>query len=283
MARGIASLAGKWALITGAASGIGLGTARAFARRGAHVVLTDLNAEALAKAEVEIKALGGEVLALRCDVGDDASVAACAEALAARGIVPDVLVNNAGIAFIGGFEQTELATWQRILDVNVLGVVRLCRALLPAMRAAGGARAIVNVASGAAVVPAPNMSAYAASKGAVRQFNEVLAMELVDSGIAVHCIYPGIINTPIVGGIKSVGANITAQQLETLQRYYASKGCSPDVVGEDIAHAVLAGTAHVFSGPMAALTQWLARLSPLLARKVSLRAGRENGYLPAES
>lgn len=275
-------LRGKWVLITGAASGIGLATARAFAQRGARLVLSDLNAEALARAATPLRAAAAEIVERVCDVGDDAAVGACAEALAARGIVPDVLVNNAGIAYIGGFEQTDLDVWQRIFNVNVFGLVRVTRALLPAMRAAGGRRHIVNLASGAALLPPPNMSAYAASKGAVRLFNEALAVELAGSGVTLHCVYPGIINTPIIGGIRSTGANITARQLATLQAYYATHGCAPDVVGEDIARAVATGRAQVYSGPMARLTHWLPRLAPLLARAAVRRAARQNGYLPED-
>jgi short-subunit dehydrogenase len=274
------TVARKWVLITGAASGIGLSAAHAFAKRGANVVLVDVNDVALAKAAAGISTLGVECVALRCDVSSEVSVAEAAVRVRDRGIVPDVLINNAGVAFLGAFLETPVDQWQRILAVNVMGIVHMVRAFLPAMTSADGQRVIVNVASAAAYLPAPNMAAYAASKGAVKQLSEVLAMELDGGNVAVQCVYPGIINTPIVSGVNSVGRNITGAQLATLQRYYVEKGGSPDDVGEDIANAVVGRKAHLHTGPMARLGNVVSRLSPALARKLSLTAARSNGYLP---
>lgn len=281
--KGLASLVNKWVLITGAASGIGFSTARAFARHGANLILTDVNDALLKAAERNLAGSGGECLTIICDVSNANSVTECAEALRQQGIVPDVLINNAGIAYIGGFLETPVEQWQRIFNVNVFGLVHVTRAFLPAMKASGVPKRIVNIASTAAYLPAPNMSAYAASKGAVKQFNEVLAMELSGSNVSLQCIYPGIINTPIIGGIKSMGANISEAQLATLQRYYIDHGCSPDVVGNDIAAAVLTGKSHVFTGPMSWLGNLVTRLSPALARKVTLLASRTNGYMPRDT
>ncbi len=275
-------VANRWVLVTGAASGIGLSTARAFAKRGANIVLADVDAAMLGQAMTEISATAAKCIAAPCDVSSDTSVAAFFATLRDRGIVPDVLVNNAGVAFLGGFLETPLAQWRRIFDVNVLGIVHMVRAFLPAMKASAGARCIVNVASAAAYLPAPNMAAYAASKGAVKQLNEVLAMELAGSNVSVQCIYPGIINTPIVSGVKSVGGNVDATQLAALQAYYIKQGGSPDAVGEDIANAVAAKSSHVYTGPMALLGNLLSRISTSLARKVSMVAARSNGYLPAQ-
>ncbi len=212
-----------------------------------------------------MRASGVQRLALHCDIGDDDSVASCQRRVAEAGVAPDVLINNAGVAFLGGFMETPMEAWCRTFDVNVFGGVRMTRAFLPAMRAAGGVRSIVNVASVAGFLPPPNLSAYAASKGAVKQFSEVLAMELANSIIRVHCVYPGIINTPIVGSATAVGANISPEQLKALQTYYASKGGSPDVVAEDIARAVLRNEAHVFTGPKALLAKWAARACRLVS------------------
>lgn len=278
---GFETVAGNWVLVTGAASGIGLSTAQAFARRGANLVLTDVNATALEQAAASILALQVECRQLVCDVGDEAAVAQCAAALLAEGVVPDILVNNAGVAFLGGFLETPVAQWQRILNINVLGIVHMVRAFLPAMQAAGQPGLIVNIASTASYLPAANMTAYAASKGAVKQFSEVLAMELAGGNVAVQCVYPGIINTAIVGGAKTVGANISEVQLARLQQYYVGKGCAPDVVGEDIARAAMAGTAHVYTGPFSWLGHVVSRLSSSLARRLSVKAARSSGYLPA--
>ena len=180
-AGGMKTLQGKRVLITGAASGIGLECARAFARRGANLVISDINATALDGLRREIAGMGVGLPrpALR---RDQRGVGGRARGRGPAPIGPlDVLVNNAGIAYLGSFEEMKLAWWRRTFDVNVLGIVHCIQAFLPAMRAAGGERKIVNVASLAGVAPAPNMSAYAASKHAVIGLSEVLALELHDS------------------------------------------------------------------------------------------------------
>ena len=272
----------KWILITGGASGIGLETACAFAERGARLILTDLNPEALDAARARIQGLGVECETHVCDVTDLAAVNALAQVLQARIGALDVLINNAGTVFLGGFMETQPATWQRVLDVNVMGAVNVVRAFLPAMQARPGVRRIVNVASLAGMLPAPNMAAYAASKHAVIGFSEVLAMELAASptagevGILVVC--PGVINTPLLN-IRARGANISDRQLATLQTYYQQHGCHPREVAEDIVAQVWSRQPYLFSGPQARLGYLLTRLSRRLARWFSLRAARENGYL----
>ncbi len=278
--QGLTTVKGKWVLVTGAASGIGMATAKAFARQGANVVITDINEALLGKAVAEVKALGVQCHGHVCDASNFAAVEACAQAVQKQVGTLDVLVNNAGIAFLGSFLETSLDQWSRILQVNVMGVVHFVRAFLPAMQGAGGARHIVNVSSTAAFLPAPNMAAYAASKGAVKMFNEVLAMELHASNVKVHAVYPGVINTPIIGGVQSTGASISPEQLVTLKKYYATQGCDPSVVGDDIVRGVLANTQHINTGPMAKLANLVVRLSPALARMVSLKAARDSGYLP---
>ena len=113
----------------------------------------------------------------------------------------------------GCFEETPVAWWRRTFDVNVLGIVHCIQAFLPAMRAAGGERKIVNVASLAGVAPAPNMSAYAASKHAVIGLSEVLALELHDSPVSVLVVCPGIINTNIVKHAGMTAPGISAAQM----------------------------------------------------------------------
>ena len=133
---------GRRVLITGAGSGIGYECAHSFAKRGANLVLADINATALEKIRAEIAATGVQCFAQTCDVASAESVATFAAAVQ-RAVGPvDVLINNAGIAFMGRFEETPVAQWRRVFDVNVIGIVHCIQAFLPAMRAAGGPRKI---------------------------------------------------------------------------------------------------------------------------------------------
>jgi NAD(P)-dependent dehydrogenase (short-subunit alcohol dehydrogenase family) len=265
-------------LITGAASGIGLECGRSFAKRGARLVISDIDAEALEKARLELTAGGTRCDAIACDVASEASVNALAAAVQKDFGAVDVLVNNAGVAFLGSFEETPLAQWRRILDINVLGIVHCVDAFLPAMRAAGGKRKIVNVASLAGFAPAPNMSAYAASKHAVVGLSEVLALELHDTGISVLIVCPGIINTPIVH-VSGTAPGMTDAQIAKLQKYYDTDGCHPSVVAEDIVRAVENDAIVLPTGPMAQAGYVLMRLSRRLARKLTISGAKKSGYL----
>jgi NAD(P)-dependent dehydrogenase (short-subunit alcohol dehydrogenase family) len=274
------NLRGKWALVTGAASGIGYECALAFAKRGANLVLSDINAPALEAARQEIAATGVRCMAHVCNVASEDAVAALAAAVQKDVGAIDVLVNNAGVAFLGAFEETPIAQWRRILDVNVLGIVHCIDAFLPAMRAAGGPRKIVNVASLAGVAPAPNMCAYAASKHAVIGLSEVLALELHATELSVLVVCPGIINTNIVFVPASTAPGIGEAQMQKLRKYYEVSGCHPRVVGEDVARAVEADDAYLFTGPMAKPGALLARISRRLARNFTISGSRKSGYLP---
>lgn len=278
----ISDLKQKNVLITGGAAGIGLATAQAFARQGALIILADLSEAALEKARAQIEADGGRCVTYTCNVADWGSVTSLADAVHRVHGPLDVLINNAGIAYLAGVVEHPLEQWEKIHRVNVMGVVHFVQAFLPAMKQAGGPRHIVNIASAAALAPAPNMSAYAASKAAVRNFTEVLAMEEHDSEIVVQCVYPGIINTAIVSGIHSVGINISSGQLEKLQHYYRATGAAPEVVAKDVVRGVLSGRAHIHTGPMARLAGLLGRVSPRMLRSVLIRSSMKSGYLAVD-
>jgi NAD(P)-dependent dehydrogenase (short-subunit alcohol dehydrogenase family) len=282
MSKAMPNLRGKIVLVTGAASGIGLECAKAYARQGARIVLTDINALALEKARSEISALGVACLMQVCDVGDSESINACADAVHKQWGALDVLVNNAGIYYLGGFMETDPVMWQRMFHINILGVVQMCRAYLHAMKAAPGPRRIVNIGSLASFLPAPNVSAYAMSKHAVLGVSEVLAMELDKSNVGVTLVCPGVINTPLLGG-RNVGANITERQLQTQAVYYRTQGCHPREVANAVVRATMAGEDYCYTGPKAKLGIYAVRFSRRLARWFSLRSAHENGYLdPAQ-
>lgn len=184
----MSELIGLKAVVTGGASGIGLATARLLAERGARVAVLDLDPGAVDK----------PLRGYRADVSDDdavrTAVAAAAEDLG--GI--DILVNNAGIGAAGTVEDNDDAQWHRVLDVNVLGIVRTTRAALPYLRSSAEA-AIVNTCSIAATAGLPQRALYSASKGAVLSLTLAMAADHVREGIRVNCVNPGTADTPWVG------------------------------------------------------------------------------------
>jgi NAD(P)-dependent dehydrogenase (short-subunit alcohol dehydrogenase family) len=193
-------LLNKRAVVTGAASGLGLAMARLFVAEGMHVVLADLPGAALDGAVESFKA--GQVTAVPTDVSDPFSMAALAERVKAEGGV-DLLCNNAGIT--GDLPrcswQHDLANWRRVLDVNLLGVVNGLHSFVPMMLEQGREGHIVNTASMGGLMALPFISPYAAAKAALVALSESLDLELASLGadIAVSVLCPGLVRTGLTG------------------------------------------------------------------------------------
>jgi NAD(P)-dependent dehydrogenase (short-subunit alcohol dehydrogenase family) len=188
-------LAGKVALVTGAASGIGLATAELFAREGATVVLSDIQD---AKGEAEAKRIGGHYL--HQNAASEEEWGAILKTIRERHGRLDILVNNAGMAIGGDITELSLADWRRQQALNVEGVFLGIKHALPLMRENGGG-SIVNVASTVALNGSGNLVSYAATKGAVRSLTRSVALQCAakKDGVRVNAVYPGIIDTPIYG------------------------------------------------------------------------------------
>lgn len=182
-------------LITGAGSGLGLALAQRHARAGDAVACIDLH---LDRAEAAVRALPGTGhLAVAADVGDDASMEAMAAHVLHAWGVPELLYNNAGIASGGPMVDTTMEEWRRLLEVNVLGVVRGCRLFLPRMLAAGRGH-VINTASFAGLAGAPSIMSYGVSKGAVVTLSEQLRAELAPQGLKVSVLCPAFFQTNLL-------------------------------------------------------------------------------------
>lgn len=181
-------------LITGAGSGIGAGVAAELAQAGHHLVLTDLDRNAVEAVAQQIRSAGGSAEALALDVTSDDSVAA---ALAAVSRPVEVLLNNAGLQHVAPLEEFPIAKWDFLIQVMLVGVARLTRALLPGMRERGFGR-IVNIGSIHSLVASPYKSAYVAAKHGLLGFSKVIALETAGTDITINTICPTYVKTPLV-------------------------------------------------------------------------------------
>ena len=186
---------GKVVWITGGGSGIGRSLALAFAHEGAKVAVSGRREDRLVSVAEEIQQLGGEALAVPCNVTDEASIEdAVARVIEAFGQL-DVAVANAGFAMAGKVEKLSAADWRRQLDVNVVGLAITARHAIPHLTDTGGRLALVGSVS--SMLVAPGLAAYSASKYAVRAIGQSLAVELHGSGVSCTTIFPGFVESEI--------------------------------------------------------------------------------------
>ena len=253
------------AVITGAGSGIGAATARLLARHGATVHAADIDAEAARGVADEIGALGGRAVAHAVDVTRFEVVDRLAEEVFARDGRVDVLHNNAGVGHGGPIEHTTLEDWQRLIAVNLMGVVHGIHAFVPRLLAQGRPAHIVNTASMAGLLPNAELAPYSATKHAVVGLSQSLNAELEPRGIRVIALCPGIINTPITARAPMRG-ELEAKR-ERVVRFYERFGVGPEVVAEAVVD-VLGGRKVIRTVPRShvALGWALWRISPRLAQ-----------------
>lgn len=186
---------GRIGIVTGAASGIGLATARRLASEGARLLLADIRpAEPLA---AELRAQGAEAAFLRTDVSRNGDIEALLDFAVARFGGLDLMVNNAGVALRKSVVDTSEAEWDRVIAVNLKSVFLACRAAIPKMRGRPGA-AIVNIASELGLVGRPAAAAYCASKGGVIQLTRAMAVDHAKDGIRINAVCPGPVDTPLL-------------------------------------------------------------------------------------
>ena len=194
-------LEGKVALISGGAQGQGESEVRLFAKEGARIVFGDILDAKGKKVEAEINEAGGVAKYVHLDVTDEKDWNSAAKLLSKLYGKLDILVNNAGIAMAGkNLEEVTREEWDRIQEVNSKGVFLGVKAALPYMKASGGG-SIVNISSMAGIVGVPGISAYTASKGAVRLLTKSIAVEYGPQNIRCNSVHPGYIKTEMISGL----------------------------------------------------------------------------------
>ncbi|GAA4043606.1 SDR family NAD(P)-dependent oxidoreductase [Sphingomonas rosea] len=258
-------LEGRVAVVTGAGGGIGRGIALALSRRGCNLALADKNAQGLSETSGMIR--GVQVSLHPLDVTDRAACAALpAKVVAEHGRV-DLLVNNAGVAIGGTFEQVDEADFDWLMEVNFHAVVRLTRAFLPLLKQSDEAR-IVNVSSLFGLIAPPGQTAYSAAKFAVRGFSESLRRELEDAGssVGVTVVHPGGINTDIARSarpprhVTNEEAALIASEKDRFQKFLKM---SPVKAGEIIVLGIEKERPRVLVGGDAKIGALIERLSPV--------------------
>jgi NAD(P)-dependent dehydrogenase (short-subunit alcohol dehydrogenase family) len=198
----------KVAVITGGASGIGRATALALSRAGARVAIADIDGEGAAALAREIEAAGGQAIGLHCDVSVESSFAALADAVLQRFGRVDIVMNNVGVLTSGRPDELPLSEWQRIIDTNLMSVVRSNHIFLPLLIAQGSGH-IVNTGSFAGLFTyAYDRLPYAATKAAIIHLSEGLALYLRPKGIGVTCLCPGPVRTQIMRSLRSFSVGL---------------------------------------------------------------------------
>ncbi len=243
-------------LLTGAGSGLGAAMARRFARAGFRVAVTDINAARAQQVSDELTAAGSTSLYAELDTTCDADWQKAAELVAGQWGRVNVLVNNAGVAAAGRCEETSLADWQWIIDIDLMGVVRGCHYFLPEIRqegAAGRLAHIINMASFAGFSAMPGLSAYGTTKAAVIALSEHLFTELDGSGVGVSVVCPSFVATNLMESFRST-QNGTRQ---TVERWMKHSPLSADDVAEIIFSAMQKRRFMVLTHPK---THWALRI-----------------------
>lgn len=248
-------VSGKVAFVTGGAAGIGLGIARAFAVRGAKLMLADINAAQLEKAAAELSASGVEVSTVVCDVADEQAVRDAAAATVERFGKVHIVVNNAGVGAGGRAGESAIEDWRWIVDINVMGVVHGIEVFTPLIKSNGEGGYFVNTASMAGHVASPAMASYHATKFAVVGYSEALKDDLARDNIGISVLCPAWVRTQIYNSrlnsptVKATNGAEEDSAAFSIMKDVVDNGIAPELVGEWTADCVEAGRFYIFTHP----------------------------------
>ena len=256
-------------IVTGAGSGIGAATSRAFAERQARVALLDLDGAAARALATELERNGATVLPIECDVSSQADCAAAVRAICDAWGGIDVLVNNAGITQLGRVLETEVDVIRRVLEVNFFGAVNCTKAALPSLLERRGR--IVVLSSIAGFAPLATRAAYAASKHALHGFFESLRAEHRADGLGVTMVCPSFVHTAIGDHALGPGGEVGSGRARTGVR----GEIEPEQVADAIVLAARKGRRLVLVPGQARLAWWVSRLAPVSYERLMLRQLRD--------
>ncbi len=272
----VSIFSGKVAIITGAGSGIGKGLAEELARRGSHVVISDINTERIEKVAGGIVQSDGKVTAATLDVSDyEATKKMIDDTVAAHGRI-DYIFNNAGIAVGGPAKDFLIDDWRRVIDVNLYGVVHGAAVAYPIMVKQGFGH-IINTASIEGLAPLIATASYVTSKYGVVGLSSALRVEGAEHGVNVSVVCPGYVKTAIFTDSKNI--SIDRQNLEELQDWM---GVSPEECAKQILHGVERNDAFIMVTFFAKFLWVLNRISPDLVIRImksEYRKAREKGII----
>ena len=271
----------KVAVVTGAASGIGLGLSERFAAEGMHVVMADVEEPALSKAAAAISDTGGSVLPVVTDVSDRGAVDALRDSATAAFGAVHVVCNNAGVGGTSGTDNVNLKDWRWVVDINLMGVVHGVKTFVPLIKRQGEGGHIVNTASMAGFLPGTGFGPYTATKFAVLGISEALQVELEPAGIGVSVLCPGWVATKITDSRRNwpkeygdppprIEGSVAAQIAELVKN-----GMQPADVAALVLNAVQNNQLYIFTHP---------HMRPPLEKRVDrfMAAYRKLGLAPQE-
>ena len=263
-------LTGRTAVVTGAAGGIGRAIAVSLAQRGCNLALADIDEVGLSGTAELVQGNGINVSRHRLDVADRVAVARFPDIIYDEHCGVDVLINNAGVAVGGTFEEVSDEDFEWLFEINFWGVVRMTRAFLPLLRASEDP-CIVNLSSVYGLIAPPEQAAYAASKFAVRGFSEALRHELEGTGIGVSVVHPGGVATSIAEKAR-VPAGATEEEIERRKKKYRKLlRLPPEIAGETIVRGIERRQSRILIGSDARVISLIARLLPVSYWKLLMR------------